>query len=152
MEADINLIYANIGNKAYKYLGSGSGRRVFDLNDDTVIKIAKNKRGLAQNQIEYEISTAESSQLFAKVLYASKDFKYIIMERADRINSIYYVYKYFNVSSSSRLKEVKEIKEILNKYNLLMSDLSRSVNWGKKNDRPVIIDYGFTREVRKRFY
>jgi len=150
MELDINEI--NIKNKTYKYLGSGSGRRVFDLTDGTVIKIARNKRGIAQNQVEYEISSVDSTQLFAKVLYASEDFNYIIMERAERIKHISYVYKYFNVRSISRLREIKEIKESLSKYNLLIADLSRSVNWGKINDRPVIIDYGFTREVKKRFY
>ena len=37
-------------------LGAGSSRAVFVADNDTVIKIAKNKKGLAQNKVESELS------------------------------------------------------------------------------------------------
>ena len=37
-------------------LGAGSSRAVFGADNDTVIKIAKNKKGLAQNKVEAELS------------------------------------------------------------------------------------------------
>lgn len=35
-----------------EYIASGSARAVYKLNDDKVLKIAKNKKGVAQNEIE----------------------------------------------------------------------------------------------------
>jgi hypothetical protein len=37
-------------------LGAGSSRAVFGADNDTVIKVAKNKKGLAQNKVEAELS------------------------------------------------------------------------------------------------
>jgi len=59
---------------------------------------------------------------------------------------------YFNVKSNRELYNVGEIRYISSEYNLLMADLYRPVNWGRINARPVIIDFGFTRRVRKKYY
>lgn len=47
---------------------------------------------------------------------------------------------------------LKQIKSISQNYNLLLSDLNRQSSWGVINGRPVIIDYGFTREVKEKYY
>ena len=152
MGVDFAHIDLEIRKKTYKYIGFGSGRIVFDLGNGYVVKAAKNKKGLAQNKAEYEIGLINRSDIFAKVLQASEDYKFLIMEKAEKINSITEVWKCYNVKSNREFFQLKEIKDISLKYALLLPDLSRSANWGKINGRPVIIDYGFTKIVRKRYY
>ncbi|WP_160690846.1 hypothetical protein [Clostridium sp. C2-6-12] len=147
-----NKIMFNINRGYYCYIGSGSSRDVFDLNNGYVIKVAKNIAGIAQNQTEYVISYYDDSDLFAKVVQASNDFYFLIMEKADKINNISEVFKYFNVSDKRELFHLKEIQNIKKKYNLLLGDFDRKRNWGIIKGRPVIIDYGFTREVSDRYY
>lgn len=147
-----NNIMFNINNGYYRYISSGSSRDVFDLKNGYVIKIAKNMAGIAQNQYEYFISYYDNSNLFAKVVNVSDDFYFLIMEKADKIDNISDVFKYFNVSSKRELFQLKELQNIKKKYNLLLGDFNRKSNWGIIKGRPVIIDYGFTREVSERYY
>ncbi|SEW45772.1 hypothetical protein [[Clostridium] fimetarium] len=152
MRVDFDQIIANVRDGAYKSIGSGSGRRVFDLENGYVVKVAKNKKGIAQNEAEYQISSASNSALFAKILQISEDYRMLIMQKAEKIKHISEVWEYFNVKSNRELYNVGEIRYISSEYNLLMADLYRPVNWGRINARPVIIDFGFTRRVRKKYY
>lgn len=152
MEVDFKQIVSKIRKRSYKCIGSGSGRRVFDLGNGYVVKVAKNIRGIAQNEAEYNISSMTDSHLFAKIPCVSEKYGLLIMEKAESIRDISYVWKYFNVKSNRELLQVEELKDISSKFNLLLADFGRSVNWGKINGRPVIIDYGFTQKVRKKYY
>lgn len=152
MNIDFNQIMFNITQGYYKYIGSGSGRQVFDLGDGYVVKMAKNEAGIAQNNSEYKISCNDHSNLFAKVIKASDDFSLLIMQKAAKINHISYVWKYFNVRNKKELFNSEELLKIKKRYNLLLGDFSRASSWGIINGRPVIIDYGFTRKVVERYY
>jgi hypothetical protein len=147
-----NKIMFNIRRGYYRYIGSGSSRDVFDLGNGYVIKVAKNRAGIAQNKAEYNISYYNYSGLFAKVVQVSKDFKFLIMEKANKIYSISEVWKYFNVRDKRELFRLKEIQNIKRSFNLLLGDLGRKSSWGMINGRPVIIDYGFTKEIRQKYY
>jgi len=147
-----NQIMFDIRRGYYKYIGSGSSRDVFDLENGYVIKVAKNRAGIAQNKAEYKISDNDNSDLLAKVVQVSNDFNFLIMEKADTIYNISYVLKYFNVRDKRELLNLKELQKIKRNYNLVLGDFERKSNWGMINGRPVIIDYGFTREVRERYY
>lgn len=147
-----NQIMMNIQQGYYKYIGSGSSRQVFDLRNGYVIKVAINSAGILQNQSEYRISCKDKSGLFAKVVRVSNDFRILIMEKAEKIYNISRVYEYFNVKSKEELFNLEELKNIFKENNLLTGDLNRESNWGVINGRPVIIDYGFTREVCRRYY
>ena len=147
-----NQIKLNIKRGYYRYIGSGSGRQVFDLENGYVVKVAKNKAGIAQNKSEYKISSIDNSDLFAKVTQASNDFELLIMQKADNIYNISYVWKYFNVTSKTQLFKSKELQNIKKRYDLLLGDFARRSSWGIINGRPVIIDYGFTREVQENYY
>ena len=147
-----NQIKLNIKRGYYRYIGSGSGRKVFDLENGYVVKVAKNKAGIAQNKSEYKISSIDNSDLFAKVTQASNDFELLIMQKADNIYNISYVWKYFNVTSKRQLFKSKELQNIKRRYDLLLGDFARRSSWGMINGRPVIIDYGFTRDVSERYY
>ena len=147
-----NEIKLNITRGYYRYIGSGSGRQVFDMGNGYVIKMAKNQAGIAQNKSEYIISSNDHSDLFAKVIQASKNFKLLIMQKAEKIYNISYILKYFNVKNEMELFNLKELQNIASSYNLLLADLNRNSSWGIINGRPVIVDYGFTREVSEIYY
>ncbi|HEX9024848.1 MAG TPA: hypothetical protein VF839_00110 [Clostridium sp.] len=152
MAISFNQIKLNITRGYYRYIGSGSGRRVFDMGNGYVIKMAKNQAGIAQNKSEYIISSNDHSDLFAKVIQASENFKLLIMQKAEKIYNISYILKYFNVKNARELFNSKELQSIARNYNLLLADLNRNSSWGTINGRPVIVDYGFTREVSERYY
>lgn len=152
MTSVFNQIMLNIQRGYYRYVGSGSCREVFDLGNGHVIKIAKNKAGIAQNKCEYKISCSDQSDLFAKVIEVSEDFRYLIMEKARSVNSISDICNYFNVSNKSELRNLEEMQNLRRNYDLLLGDFERKNNWGIIKGKPVIIDYGFTRQVRAKYY
>ena len=152
MKFDFEQIKLNISSQTYKRIGSGSGRRVFDLGNGYVVKMAKNKRGFAQNEAEYQISSTDHSHLFAKISQVSEDFSLLIMEKAEKIEKFSEVLNYYHVKSNRQLFKIEGLNEISSKYNLVLPELCRPVNWGKIKERPVIVDYGFTWKVKKRYY
>ncbi|MBY6810888.1 UNVERIFIED_ORG: hypothetical protein B2H98_01485 [Clostridium botulinum] len=152
MNSMFNQIMLNIKRGYYRYIGSGSSRDVFDLRNGYVIKVAKNRAGIAQNKSEYNISYYDNSSLFAKVVAVSNNFNLLIMEKADKIYNISYVWKYFNVKDKKGAFGLEQLSDILRHYNLLLNDLKKESSWGMINGRFVIIDYGFTREVHTRYY
>ena len=134
------------------YIGSGSSRNVFDLGNGYVMKVAKNRAGFEQNRNEYRISSMESSDLFADVISVSKSFDVLVMRKAYRIRYFSDILDYYNVRSEDELFSLSKFQNIQYKYNLLASDLKRVSSWGIIDGRPTIIDYGFTREVREKYY
>lgn len=147
-----NKIMFDIRRGYYKYIGSGSCRDVFDLGNRYVAKVAKNRAGIEQNKCEYIISSNDNSDLFAKVARVSNDYYILIMEKADQINDMSYVWRYFNVTNKYEMFNLDEMLNLRSKYNLLLGDFNRKSSWGIINGRPVIIDYGFTAEIKERYY
>lgn len=152
MNAIFEQIDLDIKSGIYQYIGSGSGRRVYDLGIEYVVKQAKNKKGIAQNKVESKIADVDFSELFAKIPSVSPDYEMLIMEKADKVKSMAEIWSYFDVRNSREFLELKEIREISDRYDLLYADLVRRANWGKIKERYVIIDYGFTKEVKKQYY
>ncbi|MDR3596839.1 hypothetical protein [Clostridium sp.] len=152
MNGTFNYIMMNLRWGNYRYIGSGSCRDVFDLGNGYVVKVARNLAGIAQNKSEYKISHKDNSGLFAKVVQVSNDFSMLIMEKADKINNISYIWRYFNASNEEELVNSKELQKIKQDYNLVLGDLERQSSWGIIDGRPVIIDYGFTKDVSRKYY
>ena len=152
MEFDFKQIAENVRNKSYKFLGSGSGRSVFDLDNGYVVKVAKNLKGLAQNKTEYKIAKDSGSELFAKIPEISENFELLIMEKAEKLEDFSLVFKYFNVRNHGELFYIKQFRDLPEEFGLLPIDLVRRDSWGTIEGRPVIIDYGFTLQVRNRYY
>lgn len=142
----------NIRNGIYKYIGDGSSREVYDLNNGYVLKVAKNSAGLAQNKSEYKIYKKDNSRLFADIVYVSDDYNFVIMRKAKRVHDILEVWDYFNVSSKFEFYNLNFIRRMKFKYNLVLADLNRPSSWGIIDKRYVIIDYGFTNEVKDKHY
>ena len=65
-------------------IGEGSGRIVFEIDDETVIKIAKDDiKSMNQNKNEYENMSVMNDKydIFPKVYTHSSDYRWIICER-----------------------------------------------------------------------
>lgn len=152
VDINFDIITANIRNGNYRCIGSGSGRRVYDLENGYVIKVAKNRKGIAQNETEYQIAMETRSNIFARITHVSEDYMLLIMEKAERIYHFSYVLNYFNVRNNRELFNIEEFRSIIKKHNLLPVDLCTRVNWGVINNSPVIIDYGFTWHVKRKYY
>lgn len=64
-----------------KKIGSGSSRVVFAVDDEKVLKVAKNRKGIAQNQEEMQ-EWKQDYGCFAKVYEASEDGIFLEMQAA----------------------------------------------------------------------
>lgn len=64
-------------------ISSGSSRVVFAIDDKKVLKVAKNDKGVAQNEAEREFSDdSYLTGMFAEVFTCSPDCRFLEMERA----------------------------------------------------------------------
>lgn len=62
-------------------IGNGSSRQVFQINDEKVLKLAKNSKGLAQNEFEGQPDYYKAElSIFPKVFKTSDDYSWIISE------------------------------------------------------------------------
>ena len=67
-------------------ISSGSSRIVYKIDDQKVLKLAKNKKGLAQNEIEASYSTYEDlSSITARVFEYDENNLWIEMELAKKV-------------------------------------------------------------------
>ncbi len=151
-DAYFRMISSNIKKGLYRQIGKGSGRIVYDLDNGQVIKAAMNVKGVAQNIEEYRVSSIDRSNLFARIYDVSDDYQYLVMDKAENVTDISDVWNYFGVTGNNELFQNFRLRNLSEKYNLLIWDFGRAVNWGIIGGKPVIIDYGFTRRVRKRYY
>lgn len=152
MTVDIEEIARNIRRHAYQRLGAGSGRNVYDIGDGYVAKVARNRKGLAQNEAEYQISVSDDSGLFANIVAATPNLRITIMEKAEPLRHFTAVLRYYHARSKRELYHIPLMQSAMAMHSLIFPDLCRKENWGVVNGRPVIIDYGFTMSVNRRYY
>jgi len=69
----------------YYKIGSGSSRRVWALDKNTVIKMAKDRRGMAQNLVELRVFEKSPDRVAKIKLYHPKGY-YLIVERCSSLN------------------------------------------------------------------
>lgn len=67
-----------------KKIGAGSSRVVFAVDGEKVLKVAKNEKGVAQNQEEMQDWRKEYYDCFAKVYDATEDGTFLEMQAARR--------------------------------------------------------------------
>lgn len=147
-----NQIMNSISRGGYKYIGDGSSRKVFDLKNGYVIKVAKNMAGIEQNRMESKISKSDNTGLFAKVKYSSPNYEFIIMKKAKKVDDILWVWSYFGVFDAVEFLNLGELQRIKYKYDLMLNDLNRASSWGIVDGKMVIIDYGYTKKIREKYY
>lgn len=153
MDYNYNDIITDIKSGKYSILGTGSSRIVYDLNDGFVIKLAKDVRGISQNEAEHKTYLSHKSNLFAEVTAVSEDFKCLIMPKAKKIKNTSTVLKYYKVRSfKSLFKHDKLIISDIRNNELSTNDLFRASSWGIINNTPLLIDYGLTHGLYRRAY
>ena len=86
---DLKKITTYAGKKKYidshlEKIGTGSSRIVYRVDDEKVLKLAKNRKGLAQNEEEISKSLYDTD-LFANLYESDEDCYWIEMEIAKKI-------------------------------------------------------------------
>ena len=83
-EPKFDKIFDLLYSKYYK-IGSGSSRIVWALDKNTVIKMAKNEKGIAQNLAELRVFE-KSPERVAKIKWYHPKGYYLIVERCTSLN------------------------------------------------------------------
>lgn len=185
---DQNLILSNIeklesyaarikyAEKNLKHLSSGSSRVVYQLQDGSILKLAKNDRGLAQNKVE---GNSEMNSLYLnKLIKKAKNHAWINVPFLNKITEKEFEnltglnFKEFGKAISYGLKEVsgveevepknfknisnskiyKELDKLGKKFKLMPGDMARISSYGEKDGRPILIDAGLTKEIFDKYY
>lgn len=63
-----------------RHIGNGSSRLVFQIDDGKVLKLAKNKKGLAQNEYEYDNYYTCDDDVLPHCYECADDYSWIISE------------------------------------------------------------------------
>ena len=145
--------------------------------DKTIVKLAKNDKGLAQNKAE--ANPKMKSPFLNKILSHAPNYSWIETHYLDKISkpdfkkmtglefndfgdSIRYGLK--NVSGNTDLEKpenfdkveksdiYKELKRIGKTFKLMPGDLARISSWGTKDGHPILIDAGLTADVFSDYY
>lgn len=175
-ELDTYAARIKYAEKNLKRLSSGSSRIVYLTKDKTVIKLAKNDKGIAQNEAEAnpkvkskylnKIIKHAKNNYWIETYYLNKitvkDFKEMTnLDFDDFGECIRYGLKGISDSSKKKPKSFneiskseiyKEVKKIGEKSRLMGGDLARISSWGEKDGHPVIVDSGLSKEVFSEFY
>jgi len=163
--------------KNLKHLSSGSSRIVYLTPNKTVLKLAKNDKGIAQNKVEanskmkskYLNNVIRKAQNYAwiEVAYLEKitekqfkkmtgldfnDFGESVKFGLKSVSKHKYRKKPDNFDAISNSDIYKELVEIGKKFNLMPGDMARISSWGTKDGRPILIDSGLTKEVFEEYY
>ncbi len=149
MRVKYDVISNRIEQKSLPVVGIGTGRVVYDLGNGYVVKKARNRKGLAQNRAEYQIATRSRSDLLADVISVSDDYIYLIMKKADKVTSFDLVRSYYKVKNLRELFGLDKFYQLIKNNGLLLPDLYQKTSWGIINGKPVLIDFGFTKDVRR---
>jgi hypothetical protein len=163
--------------KNLKHLSSGSSRIVYLTPAKTVLKLAKNDRGLAQNKAE--ANPKMRSKYLNKILGHAKNDSWIEVDYLDKITtkdfekmtgldfddfgeSLRYGLKSVSENSDKekpdgfekieKSKIYKDMKDLGKKWKLMPGDLARISSWGTKDGKPILIDAGLTKDVFEEFY
>jgi len=162
--------------KNLKHLSSGSARIVYKAPDGTIIKLAKNDKGLAQNKAE--ANPKMKSKFLNEIIDYSKNYVWIQTHFLKKIkvgdfeemtgldfndfgDSISYGLKAISENTHDKPKSFDEVSKsdiykemcrIGKKFKLMPGDLKRISSWGTKDDLPILIDAGLTKDVYEDFY
>ena len=68
-------------------IGSGTGRIVYDIDGEKVLKLAKNPKGIAQNEAEASAGYYRDTQSIVAIVFDSADNdEWLIAEKAKKVN------------------------------------------------------------------
>lgn len=156
-----------------KHLSSGSSRVVYQAPDKSIIKLAKNDKGIAQNKAE--ANSKMKSEFLNQIIDKAKDGSWIQTHFLDKITEkdfekltkvsfkdfgdvLTYGVKKSSGSKPKTFDKIsktpvyKEMKNLCDNFHLLPGDVIRISSWGTKDKKPVLIDAGLTEEIFEEFY
>ncbi len=158
----------------YKIIASGSARVIYDMGDGTVLKLAKNPKGIAQNTTENDHGLNNwYGEIVAKVLKADDDNSWIISQKADKITptefkniigvsfkdfaeylrcTFYFLPKPENLENLGENEFIERVISLVADFDLQIGDLMRISSFGKVNNKVVITDYGLTKSIYVEYY
>lgn len=155
-----------------KRIGTGSSRVAFKIEYQgrpTVLKIAKNKRGMAQNEFEAEIMSdhyiqglgitiplidydeASSTPTWIHTEFALKvkEADFIKVSGAPLSDVLRYVESYHQKRSTVDVESewLHAFDTLVRSYDLPIGDFSTLTNWGMYKNSPVVVDVGLSQNV-----
>ena len=166
-------------NEKLTRIAQGSARVIFEIDDETVLKLAKNAKGIAQNEVERSLSNdyMVPEDIIAKVSEEDERDRWVVMERAKKIGKVRFrqlmdgvdiadFYHYvinaigpqaFRVEPDveEKLDEnefTQDIIEMIQNFDLEPGDFQRPSSFGEIDGRLVLTDYGLNKEVYRQHY
>lgn len=162
--------------KNLKRLSSGSSRVVYILPDDSVLKLAKNDRGLAQNKAES--NPKMKSKFLNKIIRKADNHAWINTTYLDKITekefekltdvnfkdfgkAIKYGLKSLSGSTKKKPENFEDIEKtklyselyrLGKEFKLLPGDMARISSWGCRDNHPVLLDAGLTKDIFDKYY
>lgn len=159
-----------------KELAKGSARVVFDF-DSNVVKVAKNQKGIEQNQVEIQIGLTKPDCV-PNLISFSEDGSWSVFEKVETITKeefeqlsqtslpkLHDVLKYKkdrirkNIEIDSKKEQqiqnnklLNELSELISNFNLSVGDMVRISSWGRKDGKVLLIDFGLTSDIYKKYY
>lgn len=166
-----------------KLIGRGSGRIVLAVDDESVLKLARNRPGQEQNLFEDSFYSEQQNPVLNQVLDCASDGCWIRSRRAKRFDDRFWLQLSDQIKLSptqigdsiGRLFSLEGIKPSnltetaysrflvtdfgQNLHRLLATELDcddlcefGSEQYGMIDYKPVIVDYGLSKEIGKKYY
>lgn len=166
-----------------KLIGRGSGRIVLAVDDESVLKLARNRPGQEQNLFEDGFYSEQQNPVLNQVLDCASDGCWIRSRRAKRFDDRFWLQLSDQIKLSptqigdsiGRLFSLEGIKPSnltetaysrflvtdfgQNLHRLLATELDcddlcefGSEQYGMIDYKPVIVDYGLSKEIGKKYY
>jgi hypothetical protein len=99
-------------NERLQKISSGSARVVYKVDEEKVLKIAKNKKGIGQNSIESDWGLQRMSDIVAKIFDTNDDHFWVEMELAKKLTPNRF--KQLTGMSVNEVQDMLRVMETLN--------------------------------------
>lgn len=123
----------------YPLMGEGSARATFLVNPRKAIKIAKNEKGVAQNQVEWKRLTKYESAYFPKAFDKAPDDSWIEVELVRPFNNREQMLAYFEASGKVFYNFIDFITQIDYSDDIMDKLYEHYQNLGISLNRPNLI-------------
>jgi len=150
----------------FKIIGKGTGRYVYDINNDFVLKLAKNNKGIEQNKTEINISkSGKYNDITANIVEYDNNGLYLIQQKAHRITEqgfkyitglqlqgfLYYL-RHNKEWDGGNVKFYNKVNSLVDTFQLDRFDIANENSWGIINDKVIIVDYGLDMNTARKLY
>lgn len=139
--------------KKFRLLGQGDSRKVFALNEDLVLKLAKGVEGVYQNSVEHYVFTHAEVKLslyLCPVVWFTP--RMLVMRRAIPLSSTTHK-KHINLGAVRKEPNAPmDLYNLTNKFMLYYEDIISVSSWGILKGLNVLIDYGCTNKAGDAYY